>query len=429
MTGNQRGARRTGIAAWCLYDFANSAYPTIVTTFVFAAYYTQGIAATPAAGTTHWGLMISLSAVAVAVLGPILGAVADRIGRRKPWLAGFSLLCIAATAMLWFARPEPGYAVLALVLVAIASLGFELGMVFYNAMLNDIAPPDRIGRISGWGWGLGYGGGLLALAVALYAFIQPAEAPFGLDKATAEHIRATAPLAALWFAVFALPLLFLTPDRPATGMPFGRAVAEGMASLAATLRNIRGHRTVFRFLLARMFYVDGLTTLFAFGGIYAAGTFGFTLEQVILFGIALNVTAGLGAAGFAWVDDWIGPKPTIVIALFALIALGAASVLVESPSWFWAVGIGLGIFVGPAQAASRSLMVRLAPPELETEMFGLYALSGKATAFLGPLTLALVTAAFDSQRAGMATILVFFALGLALLMGVKVPNAGSGGCR
>jgi len=429
VTGNRPRGRPAGIAAWCLYDFGNSAYPTIVTTFVFAAYYTQGIAATPADGTAQWGLMISLSAVAVAVLGPVLGAVADRSGRRKPWIAALSLLCIAATAMLWFARPEPGYAVFALVLVAVGSLGFELGMVFYNAMLNDIAPPDRIGRISGWGWGLGYGGGLLALVAALYGFVQPEAAPFGLDKAAAEHVRATAPLAALWFAVFALPMLLLTPDRPATGMTFGRAVATGMATLAATLRDIRAHATIFRFLIARMFYTDALTTLFAFGGIYAAGTFGMSLEQVILFGIALNVAAGLGAAGFAWVDDWIGPKPTIVVALLALIGLGAAAVLVESRSWFWAIGVGLGIFVGPAQAASRSLMARLAPPDLETEMFGLYALAGKATAFLGPLVLAAATTVFDNQRAGMATILAFFAVGLVLLMGVKVPNVGSGGSR
>jgi UMF1 family MFS transporter len=429
VTGTKPGGQRTGIAAWCLYDFANSAFPTIVTTFVFAAYYTQGIAESPTEGTAQWGLMIGLSAVAVAVLGPILGAVADRSGRRKPWIAALSLLCIAATTMLWFARPEPGYAVFVLVLVAIASLAFELGMVFYNAMLNDIAPPDRVGRISGWGWGLGYGGGLLALVVALYGFVQPAEPPFGLDRAAAEHVRATAPLAALWFAVFALPLLLFTPDRPATGVPFGRAVAAGLSTLAATLRDIRDHGTIVRFLLARMFYVDGLTTLFAFGGIYAAETFGFSLEQVILFGIALNVTAGLGAAGFAWVDDWIGPKPTIAIALSALIVLGAVAVIVENPSWFWAVGVGLGVFVGPAQAASRSMMARLVPPELETEMFGLYALAGKATAFLGPLVLALATTAFDSQRAGMATILAFFAIGLALLMGVKAPNAGSGGRR
>jgi UMF1 family MFS transporter len=422
-SAGQGGPRRgwLALAAWCVYDFGNSTYPTIVTTFVFAAYYTKMIAATPETGTSDWALMVSLSSVAIAFLGPVLGAIADRGGRRKPWLAAFTTLCIAATAMLWFAAPGAGFAVLALVLVGIGNIAFELGMVFYNAMLHDLAPPGRIGRISGWGWGIGYIGGLLGLVGALYGFVQPAEAPFGLDKDSAEHVRATALFAAAWFAVFALPLFVFTPEREASGVSTVHAVRDGVASLWATVRNLRSHAVIFRFLLARMIYTDGLTTLFAFGGIYAAGTFGLTLEEVILFGIALNVSAGIGAIGFAWVDDWIGAKSTIVIALVALTALGAAAVVVEDLLWFWIIGIALGIFVGPAQAASRSLMARLAPPELETEMFGLYAFAGKATAFLGPFVLALATAAFESQRAGMATILAFFVLGLALLLWVRLP--------
>ncbi|MCP4326860.1 MAG: MFS transporter [Alphaproteobacteria bacterium] len=412
---------RRGVVAWCLYDFANSTYPTIILTFVFAAYFTQGIAKSPEIGTSQWGYMVSVSALVVAVLSPVLGAIADRTGRRKPWLAGFSLLCIAATAALWFARPGPDYVLLALLLVGIGNIGFEIGMVFYNSMLNDLAPPAWIGRVSGWGWGIGYAGGLIGLAVALFVFVQPADPPFGLDQSTAEHVRATALLAAAWFAVFAIPLFLFTPDRPATGVPISRAMRAGIASVASTLRNVRAHRTIFLFLIARMFYIDGLTTLFAFGGIYAAGTFGLSLDEVIMFGIGLNVTAGLGAAVFAWFDDAFGPKPTIVISLIALIALGAGAVVVEDHTLFWILGLGLGTFVGPAQAASRSLMVRLVPPELETEMFGLYALAGKATAFLGPLVLALVTAHFDSQRAGMATILAFFAIGLVLLLAVRQP--------
>ena len=171
-----------------------------------------------------------------------------------------------------------------------------------------------------------------------------------------------------------------------------------------------------------MLYIDGLNTLFAFGGIYAAGTFGMDFQEILVFGIILNVTAGLGAAGFAWVDDWLGSKPTIMIAVAALTLLGAATLLVETKLWFMILGAGLGIFIGPAQAASRTLMARLAPAELRTEMFGLYALSGKATAFLGPATVGWVTLWFDSQRAGMATILLFFLAGLALLAPLKEPD-------
>ncbi len=185
-----------------------------------------------------------------------------------------------------------------------------------------------------------------------------------------------------------------------------------------TNRRVRNNRHIVRFLVAHMMYAEGLNTLFAFGGIYAAGTFGMEFDELILFGIAINLTAGLGAAAFAWVDDWIGPKRTILIAVSALAVLGLVLVLVEGKALFWMVALPLGIFVGPAQAASRSFMARLAPPEMTTEMFGLFALSGKATAFLGPALLAWVTVTFQSQRAGMATILVFLLVGLALLLGV-----------
>jgi len=241
---------------------------------------------------------------------------------------------------------------------------------------------------------------------------------FGLDKGQFEHLRATGPLVAAWMALFAAPLFLWTPDKPSKGLAFAEALRRGTKTLIQTVRRVRDYAHIVRFLIAHMMYAEGLNTLFAFGGIYAAVTFGMEFDELILFGIAINLTAGLGAAGFAWVDDWIGPKRTIIIAIGGLAFLGLALVLVEGKALFWTFAVPLGIFVGPAQAASRSLMARLAPPEMTTEMFGLFALSGKATAFLGPALLAFVTAAFQSQRAGMATILVFLLAGLALLMGV-----------
>jgi UMF1 family MFS transporter len=314
---------------------------------------------------------------------------------------------------------------LALVAMAVGTVGFELGTVFYNAMLPGLARPERIGRISGWAWGLGYAGGLACLALALVAFVLPDHPLFGLDKASAEHVRATMLLTAGWFALFCLPLFLFVPDRPATGRGLAAAVGDGLAQLVRTFRDLRRHANIARFLLAKMIYIDGLNTLFAFGGIYAAGSFGMSLEQVLMFGIALNVTAGLGAAGFAWVDDWIGAKPTILIALAATTLLGIAILLVDDVVWFWVLALAIGIFLGPTQAASRSMMARLAPPELATEFFGLYALAGKATAFFGPWALAIATAAFDSQRAGMATIPPFLVLGFLLLLWVREPKRSS----
>ena len=394
----------------------------MITTFVFAAYFTGAVAADRVTGTSQWGYAMSLSALAVALAGPVCGAVADHTGRRKPWLAVFTVLTVAATAMLWFALPGADWVLWSLAFVALANFGFEMGMVFYNAMLPDLAGAGRIGRVSGWGWGLGYMGGLASLAVALVFLVQAEPAPFGLDKETAEHVRATAPLVAGWVAVFALPLFVLTPDAGPTGLAPALALKRGLGTLVRTIRDIREHGLIARFLLARMIYTDGLNTLFAFGGIYAAGTFGMKLDEVILFGIALNVTAGLGAALFAWVDDRIGPKRTIMISLVALTVLGALVLVVQSKTLFWIFAVMLGVFVGPAQAASRSMMARLAPEHLRGEMFGLYAFSGKATAFVGPALLAWVTTLAGSQRAGMATILVFLAAGMALLWPLPEPG-------
>lgn len=402
--------------AWCVYDWANSAFPTVVVTFVFSAYFATAVAADKATGTAQWSRALAISGLLIALLSPVLGAIADRSGRRKPWLAACSMITIIGAGLLWFARPEPDYVIYALVVFAIANIAFEISQVFYNAMLPTIVAKDRMGRLSGWGWGLGYAGGLSCLVIALFGFVQGNPPLLGLDKESAEHVRVIGPMVAIWFAVFCIPLFLFVPDAPSAGLRPATAAREGIATLVATLKRVRDYRQVAWFLLARIFYVDGMNTMFAFGGIYAAGTFGMTVAEVIQFGIALNITAGLGAAGFAWLDDRMGARKTIAIALTGLIALGIPLLLVESKMWFWLVGVPLGIFMGPAQAASRSLMARLAPPELRTEMFGLFAFSGKATAFLGPAILGVVTVTLDSQRAGMATIVVFLVAGLAILL-------------
>ncbi|NJO38500.1 MAG: MFS transporter [Rhizobiales bacterium] len=378
-------------------------------------------------GTAQWGRAITVSALLAAVLGPTLGAIADAGGRRKPWILFFTWLCVAATALLWYAAPSPDWVLYTLVLVVIANLGIDMAGVFYNAMLNDLAPPERLGRLSGWAWGLGYFGGLSCLVIALFAFVQTDAPLFGLDKSQAEHVRATGPLVALWLALFSLPLFLLTPDRPKGQVPIGLAVRRGLGRLRRTLTHIRQHRTVAQFLLARMLYIDGLNTLFAFGGIYAAGTFGMELAEVITFGILLNVTGGIGAFGFAWADDRLGSKRVILIALGGLMACGLAAVVTTSVTVFWIVGGLLGLFVGPTQAASRTMMTKLAPPAQQTEMFGLYALSGKVTAFLGPLVLATVTELAGNQRAGMAHKLPdsSFVAGFYLLWRLKTPTAGA----
>ena len=412
---------KRALVSWCLYDWANSAFPTVIITFVFATYFTGSVALDKVTGTAYWGYTMSLSALAVAIVAPIFGAIADNSGRRKPWLGFFTALCILASCVLWFVEPDPSFALMALVTAGLANFAFEMGMVFYNAMLPGLARQSHLGRVSGWGWGLGYFGGLFCLALTLVGLVQPETPWFGLEKETAEHVRAAALLVAIWYAVFSIPLFLFTPDRTARDISFVSAMKKGLAELRATFTQVRQNSNMLRFLIARMIYTDGVNTLFAFGGIYAAGSFGMELNEIIIFAIGMNVTAGLGAAAFGWVDDWIGPKKVLMIALAGLTVLGTALLIVQTKTGFMTFGLPLGLFVGPAQAASRSMMAQLAPPELITEMFGLYAFSGKATAFLGPALLGAVSFAFDSQRAGMATILVFFVIGMFLLTNVREP--------
>ena len=414
------GNRRAQIS-WCLYDWANSAFPTIIVTFIFATYFTKSVAVSEIEGTVQWGYAVSLSGLAIAFLSPIIGAISDHAGPRKPWLALLSGVAIAAAALTWFVRPDASFVILALVLFALGNTAFEMGMVFYNAMLIDLAPPEKIGRLSGWGWGVGYFGGLTCLILVYLAFISPETPLFGLSKAddALEHIRINGVAVALWFTLFALPLFLFTADRPSAGVSVALAVRRGLTTLWMTIRRVRDYSNIARFLLARLLYIDGLNTLFAFGAIYAAGTFGMTFEEIFQFAIALNITAGIGAILFGYVDDWLGSKRTIILALIGMVGLSIPLLLVESKLLFWVFAVPLGLFMGPTQAASRTMMARLTPEGMEAEMFGLFAFSGKVTAFLGPALLAWVTDIFDSQRAGMSTILIFLVAGGLLLLPVR----------
>jgi UMF1 family MFS transporter len=398
-----------------LFDWANSPFTTLIITFVFPAYFATAIVGDEAAGQAIWGYAIAASGLVIALLSPPLGAVADAGGRRKPWILGFTLLCMAGSALLWFATPTADAMLPALICVAFANLGFEFGVMFNNAMLPDIISEARLGRLSGWAWGLGYVGGLLALAVALLVFIWPQGAVLGLDAAQAEHVRIIGPMTAVWFGLFAWPLFVYTPDRSARSVGLVAATSQGLRRLRQTVGELAARPVMLRFLLAHMLYADGLATLFTFGGVFLAGTFGMGLAEIIGFGVVLNVAAGLGAFLFGWVDDRIGSRRTIIVALLGLIAGSIAAVTAQSRPWLWIAGCVLGFFVGPAQAASRSLMARLAPADQRTEHFGLFALSGKATAFASPFLVAVVTDITGSQRLGLATIIGFLVAGLVLL--------------
>ncbi|QBQ54308.1 MFS transporter [Nitrosococcus wardiae] len=416
--GNQEKqgpASRRALLAWASYDWGNNAFATLIQTFIFAAYFTRQVAESEQQGTTLWGLTLGISGVLVAVSAPLLGAIADQAGRHKPWIALFTLLSVTATALLWFIRPTPEFVIPALILLGIGTLGSQIALLFYNALLPQLTTTERFGRWSGWGWSAGYAGGLLCLALAWFLLIREG-AWLPLDPESAEPVRATFLLAAGWYLLFSLPLLLFTPDSPSKNKPARQAISDGLGQLRDTLRHIRHYRPVAHFLIARLIYSDGMATLFAMGGVYAAGTFGMEPREVLLFGIALNVTAGLGAASFAWITDRLGSRRTILVSLVGLIVPGTFILLVESTLLFWALGMVLGLFVGPVQSASRALMASLSPETLRREMFGFYALSGKATAFLGPLFVGGLTYLSGSQRVGMGMIIVYFVAGFVLLL-------------
>jgi UMF1 family MFS transporter len=404
-----------------MYDWANSSFAAIVSTFVFPAYFARQVAENETVGTTQWGNTVGTAGLVVALSAPLLGAIADQRGRRKPWVGVFTLFCVLSTAGLWWVRPQMPSVWPALLLAGAATVAAEFAAVFYNAMLPSISRAERLGRWSGWAWGLGYVGGIGCLGLALLGLVRE-DAWLELSRDDFSHVRATFVLVALWYALFALPLFLFTPDEPARRMGLGTAVHAGLAQFRESLREVRKYAPILRFLLARMFFIDGLATLFAFGGVYAAGTFGMNEQQVLMFGIALNVSAGAGAALFAWIDDWVGSKRTILVSLVGLIIPGMLLLVVESRTLFWIFGTLLGIFVGPVQAAGRSYLARTAPVELRTQMFGLFAFSGKATAFAGPLLVGWVTGWFDSQRAGMSVIIVFLVIGFVLMLGVPAAR-------
>ena len=436
-----------------MFDWAAQPFFTLITTFVYAPYFAAAIAPDPVTGQAWWGFATSAAGLAIALLSPILGAIADAGGSRKPWIAAFGALLVIGSAALWAGAPHHS-AIPILIAFAVATIGAEFATVFSNAMMPSLVPPKKIGRLSGTGWATGYVGGLVSLVLTLgFLAASPStgktllgfEPLFGLDPAMREGDRAVGPLSALWFIVFVLPLFLFTPDQPAR-LPIRAALRHGLATFKDTLRNLPRHKQAAHFLIANMVYSDGLVALFAFGGIYAAGTFGWSTIEIGVFGILLTITGMIGAYFGGKLDDLFGPKKVILasLLLLSLAALAILSVSRETVLFvisvapplpggglysgaaekiYVALGLLIGIAAGPLQAASRTFLIRLAPADRVTQFFGMFALSGKVTSFIGPFLVGVVTAATMSQKAGMAVLVVFFVTGMLLLTKVNDRRA------
>lgn len=400
--------------AYGLFDWASSPVPTLHATFVFAVYYVSSVS--PDTGSAEWAWMNSLAALTIAIISPIMGASADRNANRKTWLGLMMAVGIVATSLLWWVEPNTSWIWYALIISFVSIVAMESLFTFYNALLPSIVSNDKIGSVSGFSWAAGYFGAIFCLVLVLAIFILPEQAPFGLQKEQAEQIRITMPFSALWFLVFGLPLfLWISEPRVKNEQ---ESIINTIKQGVHTAKNIPG---MVRFLIARMLYADALVVVYAFGGIYATNVFGFTQDEVIGFAIAINLTAGIGAAFMGRLEDRIGGFKTIRFSLVCLICLSLIVLIAPSKVFFWVSALSMGIFIGPLQSASRTVVARIVPPEQMARIFGLYMISGKATSFLGPLLYGILFSIFDTDRAGMAIAVVFLVMGYVLL-GREMPS-------
>lgn len=440
---------RRPVLAWALWDWGSAAFNAVVTTFVFSTYLASELFVDPAvvaaangddsdpelvralaenAGVVGVALMVA--GIVVALVAPVLGQRSDGTGRRKLWLGINTALVVLAMAAMVFVEGTPQYLVLGATLIAVGNVFFEFASVNYYAMLTQVSTRENIGRVSGFGWGMGYVGGIVLLLLLLVLFIQSFGNPdagglLAVSKEGGLNIRLAVLASAVWYAVFAIPVLLRVPEIPAQSRRVRVGFFRSYAVLWGTLRSLwRDSRQVLLFLVASAIFRDGLAGVFTFGAIIAAQVFRFSSTEVLYFAVAANLVAGVSVMLAGRLDDRFGPKNVILVSLTGLIALGTVMLFIgTSQVGFWIVGLGLGAFVGPVQSASRSYLARVAPEGREGEIFGLYATTGRAVSFLAPGLFALFVGLTGDTRLGILGIVLILAAGLLLMLPVKAKGA------
>ena len=442
---------KIGIRSWMLFDWAAQPFFTVIITFIFGPYFVSRLANDPVSGQAAWGYTIAAASILIAILSPLLGAIADETGRRKPWIAFFAAIKIIALLLLWQAAPGSSLLLPMLCIIA-AMVAAEFSIVFNDSMMPRLIPAQDIGRISNLAWGLGYAGGLVVLFSVLLllagnpqtgktlAGITPL---FGLDANFGEDARITGPYAALWYALFILPMFLFTPDA-GKGSPLLRAINNSLRDLKNTLRELKQRRNLLRFLIARMIYQDGVNGLLALGGTFAAGMFAWQTIEMGVYGILLLVVAIGGCVYAGRLDKRFGSKKVVQLSLLCLI-VATAGIISTGPGYtlfgliqlstqdsgglfataaekaYIVFGLLIGIAFGPVQASSRSYMARSVDVDEAGKYFGIYALAGRATSFLAPMTVATITMLTDSARLGMVALIVFLVAGFLLLAKAAYP--------
>lgn len=457
MSNNHQQAQlsRLGIRSWMLFDWAAQPFFTVVITFIFGPYFVSRLVTDPVEGQAAWAYTITISGIFIAFLAPVLGAIADACGPRKPWIALFAVIKIIALALLWFAAPGSDLW-LPMLCIIVATVAAEFSIVFNDSMMPRLLSPAEVGRVSNQAWALGYIGGLVVLfSVLLLLAANPDTgktllglAPlFGLDPAAGEDARVTGPYAALWYFIFILPMFFWTPDTH-TSLTLSTAVGKAMRDLVKTLNELNQRRGLLRFLIGRMTYQDGVNGLLALGGTFAAGMFGWQTLEMGLYGIMLLLVAIGGCVYAGRLDTRLGSRQVVLLSLACLLVatLGIIStgpgytlfgLLPLSPTdsgglfgtaaekAYILFGLLIGLAFGPVQASSRSYMARSVNAAEAGRYFGIYALSGRATAFLAPMCVASITLYTDSARIGMSVLILFLLIGFFILLKTPYPASHS----
>lgn len=395
------------IFIWTLFDFANTSFSIVVVTFLFAVHFKNTIAGGESIGDLYWSLGTSISMIITALISPVLGAIADFSAGKKRFLLFFTLLCIVGTSSLYFVGP--GQVIIALILFILSNIGFEAGLVFYDAFLPEITSEKNYGRVSGYGFGMGYLGSLATLAL-IYPFIN------------AGMIKETFPVSALFFLLFSLPFFLFIHDTRKDVIKTEPYHIIGLKRVWSTITNLKYYKNLALFLLAYFFYIEGVNTVIFFAGIYASTTLGFTESELLIFFLTVQTTAIAGSVLFGIISDSIGQKKTIMITLAMWLITIALAFFVYDKFGFYIVGLIAGASMGSSQSTSRSLMTKLTPEDKKTEFFGFYSFFGKSSAVIGPLVFGLVSFLSGSQRIAILSVGFFFLVGMYILGKVKDPQ-------
>ncbi len=400
---------------FALYDFANSAFTTIIITFIFSTYFAKQIAPNPVLGQSYWGWTIGITGVVVALIGPLLGTIADKKNYSEFFIKIFTIICISLTCLLWFSKPSEKYLIYTLFIVGLANIFYELSLIFYNSTLKKISESNNLGKSSGFSFALGYIGGIIVLIICITIFIDNDSLPFGLSKENSENVRATSILVAFWYLIFSMPFLFNLKKT-------NKNEIEEKINYTKNFKELiwdKGLNNIGKFLLARMLYADGLNAIIIMGGIFAVGVFSLEIKDLLALSVLMNITAFIGAIVGGYANDRFSSKSVIIFSLIGLILSSSIILFLKSKIIFLFFASINGFFIGPVQSASRVFMTKSIDENNQASGFGLFALSGKLTSFIGPLLVSTITYISNSQKIGFSSAIALLLIGLLVLLKVK----------